>query len=110
MCEYLDYEVIALKRVRIINISLDVPVGSYREITKAEMDELNRLIGESSKTEEASLPKAPSRANRITPPPTRDKSTNRDRNENRTERPIRNERKSSENERPLRNERRTPRK
>ncbi len=110
MCEYLDYEVVALKRVRIINLSLDVPVGSYREITKAEMDELNRLIGDSIKTEEASLPKTPSRANRITPPPTRDKSANRDRKENRTERPIRNERKSSETERPLRNERRTPRK
>ena len=110
MCEYLDYEVVALKRVRIINLSLDVPVGSYREITKAEMDELNRLIGDSIKTEEASLPKTPSRSNRITPPPTRDKSANRDRNENRTERPIRNERKSSENERPLRNERRTPKK
>ncbi|MCU0351532.1 MAG: 23S rRNA pseudouridine(2604) synthase RluF, partial [Flavobacterium sp.] len=29
MCDYLDYEVIALKRTRIINISLDVPVGKY---------------------------------------------------------------------------------
>jgi len=110
MCEYLDYEVVALKRVRIINISLDVPLGDYREITKTEMDELNRLIGDSSKTEEASLPKAPSRASRVTPPPTRDKSSTRNRTESRSERPIRNERKSTENDRPLRNERRTPRK
>lgn len=110
MCEYLDYEVVALKRVRIINISLDVPLGEYREITASEMEELNRLIGDSSKTEEASLPKAPSRASRVIPPPTRDKSSNRNRTESRSERPIRNERKSSENERPLRNERRTPRK
>jgi len=57
MCEYLDYEVTALKRIRIINISLDVPVGRYRELTSAETKELNQLIEPSSKTEEASLPK-----------------------------------------------------
>lgn len=57
MCEYLGYEVTALKRIRIINISLDVPVGKYREMTSKEIQELNRLIEPSSKTEEASLPK-----------------------------------------------------
>ena len=56
MCEYLDYEVTALKRTRIINISLDVPVGKYRELTDKEITELNQLIEPSSKTEEASLP------------------------------------------------------
>src|SRR5690606_800612 len=54
MCEHLGYEVKALKRVRIINISLDVPTGKYRKLTKQEMQELNRLISDSSKTEEAS--------------------------------------------------------
>ncbi|OYQ38354.1 23S rRNA pseudouridine synthase F [Flavobacterium cyanobacteriorum] len=58
MCEYLGYEVTALKRIRIINISLDVPVGKYRELTPAEIKELNQLIESSSKTEEASLPRA----------------------------------------------------
>jgi 23S rRNA pseudouridine2604 synthase len=58
MCEYLGYEVTALKRIRIINISLDVPVGRYRELTDAEIKELNQLIEPSSKTEEASLPKS----------------------------------------------------
>jgi len=57
MCEYLDYEVTALKRTRIINISLDVPLGRYRELTDAEIKQLNQLIEPSSKTEEASLPK-----------------------------------------------------
>lgn len=57
MCEYLGYEVTALKRIRIINISLDVPVGRYRDLTDAEIKELNALIEPSSKTEEASLPK-----------------------------------------------------
>ncbi len=56
MCEYLDYEVTALKRTRIINISLDVQEGKYRNLTDAEITELNRLIEPSSKTEEASLP------------------------------------------------------
>ena len=57
MCEYLDYEVVALKRTRIINISLDVHVGRYRELTTDEVQQLNKLIEPSSKTEEASLPK-----------------------------------------------------
>lgn len=64
MCEYLGYEVTALKRIRIINISLDVPVGRYRDLTDAEIKELNTLIEPSSKTEEASLPKAQSTTTR----------------------------------------------
>ncbi len=63
MCEYLDYEVTALKRTRIINISLDIPVGRYRELTNAEIQQLNELIEPSSKTEEASLPKVISKLN-----------------------------------------------
>lgn len=57
MCEYLDYEVTSLKRTRIINISLDVPIGRYRYLTDEEILQLNKLIEPSSKTEEASLPK-----------------------------------------------------
>ena len=65
MCEYLGYEVTALKRIRIINISLDIPVGRYRELTDAEIKELNQLIEPSSKTEEASFPKAESTRRKI---------------------------------------------
>ena len=57
MCEYLDYEVTALKRTRIINISLDVHVGRYRDLTEDEIKQLNKLIEPSSKTEEASFSK-----------------------------------------------------
>ncbi len=57
MCEFLDYEVTALKRTRIINISLDVPLGRFRNLTEEEIKELNQLIEPSSKTEEASFPK-----------------------------------------------------
>lgn len=55
MCEYLGYEVVKLRRIRIMNIELDVPVGKYRHLTKDELEELDRLTGESIKTEEASL-------------------------------------------------------
>ena len=58
MCEYLDYDVVALKRIRIINISLDIHVGRYRNLTDDEVMQLNLLIEPSSKTEEASLPKS----------------------------------------------------
>jgi len=54
MCEYLGYEVVSLKRIRIVNIPLDVPVGKYRHLTPEELDTLDRLIGDSVKTEEAS--------------------------------------------------------
>jgi 23S rRNA pseudouridine2604 synthase len=55
MCEYLDYEVTGLKRTRIINISLDIPVGKYRELKPSEIEQLNSDIDHSSKTEEASF-------------------------------------------------------
>ena len=50
MCESLGYIVRSLKRVRIMNIKLDVPTGKYREFTKDELIELNRLLEKSSKT------------------------------------------------------------
>lgn len=50
MCEYLGYRVTQLKRIRIMNITLDVPVGKYRDLTPKEMKELNALIADSSKT------------------------------------------------------------
>jgi 23S rRNA pseudouridine2604 synthase len=39
MCEFLGYEVKKLKRVRIMNLRLDVPVGRWRDLTAAELDE-----------------------------------------------------------------------
>lgn len=50
MCEYLDYRVTALKRVRIMNIKLDVKVGKWRDLTKKEFKALEQLIHSSSKT------------------------------------------------------------
>ena len=50
MCESLGYRVVSLKRVRIMNIKLDMPIGKYREFTTKELSGLNRLLKNSSKT------------------------------------------------------------
>ena len=50
MCESLGYRVQSLKRVRIMNIKLDLPTGEYREFTKKELFKLNLLLENSSKT------------------------------------------------------------
>jgi 23S rRNA pseudouridine2604 synthase/16S rRNA pseudouridine516 synthase len=50
MCESLGFRVKSLKRVRIMNIKLDVSTGEYREFTKEELFKLNELLKNSSKT------------------------------------------------------------
>jgi len=50
MCDYLGYKVTKLKRIRIMNIILDQQIGKWRDLSKKEMDEVNRLIADSSKT------------------------------------------------------------
>ncbi len=50
MCEYLDYRVTKLKRVRIMNVALDIPVGKWRYLSDNELDEISKLVEESSKT------------------------------------------------------------
>ena len=50
MCEALGFTVRTLKRVRIMNIKLDIPTGKYREFTQKELLELNTLLENSSKT------------------------------------------------------------
>ena len=69
MCEYLGFEVVKLKRVRIMNIKLDVEVGQYRHLTQKELDGLDQLTGESIKTEEASI-----KQDQKTPPPKQKKA------------------------------------
>lgn len=55
MCEYLGYNVTKLKRVRIMNVALnDLPVGKWRNLTAAEMKEINDAVEHSTKTEEGS--------------------------------------------------------
>lgn len=50
MCEALGYEVLTLKRIRIMNIHLDIPVGEYRDLTKQELQEIDRMTKDSVKT------------------------------------------------------------
>jgi 23S rRNA pseudouridine2604 synthase len=50
MSEYLGYRVTKLKRIRIMNVKLDVPVGKWRYLTEEELTEINRLVADSSKT------------------------------------------------------------
>ncbi|MEZ7929742.1 MAG: 23S rRNA pseudouridine(2604) synthase RluF, partial [Flavobacteriales bacterium] len=38
MCEYLEYDIRKLKRVRIMNINLDIPIGEYRDFTARELN------------------------------------------------------------------------
>ena len=51
MCEYFDYEVTALKRVRIMNIRLDdTPVGEWRYLSEQEFARLSEMTDYSKKT------------------------------------------------------------
>tara|TARA_B100000989_G_scaffold272926_1_gene230677 strand:+ start:209 stop:937 length:729 start_codon:yes stop_codon:yes gene_type:complete len=50
MCEYLNYNVENLQRVRIMNIHLKSPVGSYRDLTKEELNTLKTDLKNSKKS------------------------------------------------------------
>lgn len=50
MCEALGTEVKALKRIRIMNLTLDLPVGKWRPLTQSELSALNELLKDSAKT------------------------------------------------------------
>ncbi|MDE7325785.1 MAG: 23S rRNA pseudouridine(2604) synthase RluF [Lachnospiraceae bacterium] len=56
MCEYFNYHVSSLKRVRVMNINLGrLKTGTYRNLTESELWGLNRLIGDSSNEPEKEL-------------------------------------------------------
>ena len=50
MCEYLEYDIRKLKRVRIMNINLDIPIGEYRNFTARELNQINQSVEHSIKT------------------------------------------------------------
>ena len=50
MCEYLEYDVRKLKRVRIMNIKMDIPIGEYRDFTATELNQINQSVEHSIKT------------------------------------------------------------
>ncbi|WP_235591433.1 pseudouridine synthase, partial [Pseudoalteromonas sp. H71] len=56
MCEYLGYEVVTLKRTRIMNVTLKgLKVGQWRHLSDVEMAQINDSIADSGKTQEHSL-------------------------------------------------------
>ncbi|NMF47828.1 23S rRNA pseudouridine(2604) synthase RluF [Pseudoalteromonas arctica] len=56
MCEYLGYEVVTLKRTRIMNVTLKgLKVGQWRHLSDIEMAQINDSISDSGKTQEHSL-------------------------------------------------------
>ena len=66
MCSYLGFEVLKLKRTRIMNVSLaNLKYGDWRELTNEEMSEINKMISTSSKTEEASVIKDKPKQNTV---------------------------------------------
>ncbi|MCM4160397.1 23S rRNA pseudouridine(2604) synthase RluF [Antarcticibacterium flavum] len=52
MCEYLGYEVTALKRIRIMNVQLDIPLGEWRDLTAEELQTIQKMVSSSTKTHE----------------------------------------------------------
>ncbi|PQJ74750.1 23S rRNA pseudouridine(2604) synthase RluF [Polaribacter gangjinensis] len=63
MCEYLNYEVVKLKRTRIMNVELgNLQLGDWRELTENELSEIQKMIATSSKTEEASIEEKPKKS------------------------------------------------
>ena len=48
MCEHLGYEVVSLKRLRIMNIHLDnLEIGEWRDLTEKELTDLKNSLGAS---------------------------------------------------------------
>jgi 23S rRNA pseudouridine2604 synthase len=50
MCEYFDYKVAGLKRIRIMNVKLDVEKGKWRELSPNELNDIQSLVSQSDKT------------------------------------------------------------
>ncbi len=56
MCEALDYTVLKLKRIRIMNVKLEgINYGEWRMLSENELSTILNLVQHSSKTEEASM-------------------------------------------------------
>ena len=52
MCEYLGYRVKKLKRIRIMNIKLDIPLGEWRYFNDQEFSGLKGMLSKSSSVHE----------------------------------------------------------
>ena len=50
MCEYLNYSVVKLVRIRIMHVKLDVPIGQWRNLTPEELEKFLQSTVSSYKT------------------------------------------------------------
>jgi len=48
MCEFLGYRVKKLKRVRIMNVKIDIPIGQWRYFSPEELSDLKNLLSKST--------------------------------------------------------------
>ena len=48
MCDFFNYYVVSLKRIRIMHIHLDVPLGKYRPLTQSELKQLFKQTNDDS--------------------------------------------------------------
>ena len=48
MCEFLGYRVKKLKRVRIMNVKIDIPIGQWRYFSLEELSDLKNLLSKST--------------------------------------------------------------
>jgi len=54
MCEYFEYDVVKLERIRIMNIGLKgIPMGEWRQLDPEEMEQIMTSIANSSSTAES---------------------------------------------------------
>jgi len=64
MCEHFGFRVRKLKRMRIMNLTLDnIKAGEWRHLTRTEMKELNSLIAHSHKTAPGYKPEVEKKTN-----------------------------------------------
>lgn len=49
MCEYLGFKVKKLKRIRVMNIKLDISLGKHRHLTSIELRQLKKMLKKSDK-------------------------------------------------------------
>lgn len=52
MCEHFGYHVRTLRRVRIMNVKLDVPLGKWRYLSDREVKEIYKMVDRSSKVDQ----------------------------------------------------------
>ncbi len=95
MCEYFDYEVLKLERVRIMNISLKgLPLGDWRDLEPEEMATIYKMIKGSSSTPSEKKEKSSKKKTKVSAENKLVETLARNNPDNRNRRPAGNKRKN----------------